>query len=662
MEPRRPSRTVSDPIVRQVGFTPQQSPHPATTAAVASSSSAAVYTLSPPVPSLSPVIIPPPIPDTSLPRPVPAPRRPSATPADVVPVGSYEQSDSLLLSASPDLAIGEAELSEGSSAWIRTDSGKFAAVPSVPSIGFNMSGVNSAEENSPRALEAVVEVEAVKKGAAEVASDANNAVKTGVAKAEMPKNMRSSSRPLKEKTTKGERRALQEAQRAAKAPAKVEVKRPAAGGVPPEDDKTSKVVKQASQKKDVIKATPSVLISDKKGGDRPLERDKKKDVPPPRMQYDDKSRVDKAKKRSIVKQTEAQNRVELFRHLPQYEHGNQLPDLESKFFHLDALHPAVYKVGLQYLAGDITGGNARCVAMLHAFKEAIKDYCTPPEKVLSRDLTTRIGSFVSFLIECRPLSFSMGNAVRFLKGCIAKLPLTIPESDAKAALCSDIDRYINEKIVIADKVIVEHATAKINDGDVLLTYGCSSIVEMILLSAHELGKRFRVVVVDSRPKLEGQALLRRLLLKGLSCTYTHINAVSYIMHEVSRVLLGAASILSNGTMYSRIGTASVAMVAHAFQVPVLVCCEAYKFHERVQLDSICSNELGDPDVISKVPGRRDVNYSDNWTNKENLRLLNLLYDVTPSDFVSMIVTDYGMVPPTSIPVIVREYRKEHLLV
>lgn len=36
----------------------------------------------------------------------------------------------------------------------------------------------------------------------------------------------------------------------------------------------------------------------------------------------------------------------------------------------------------------------------------------------------------------------------------------------------------------------------------------------------------------------------------------------------------------------------MAMVAHAFGVPVLVCCEAYKFHERVQLDSICANELG----------------------------------------------------------------------
>lgn len=67
-------------------------------------------------------------------------------------------------------------------------------------------------------------------------------------------------------------------------------------------------------------------------------------MPHPRMQFDDKSRVEKAKKRSVVKQTEARNRVELFRHLPQYEHGTRLPELESKFFQLDPVHPAVFKV------------------------------------------------------------------------------------------------------------------------------------------------------------------------------------------------------------------------------------------------------------------------------------------------------------------------------
>jgi len=178
----------------------------------------------------------------------------------------------------------------------------------------------------------------------------------------------------------------------------------------------------------------------------------------------------------------------------------------------------------------------------------------------------------------------------------------LSESEAKASLQSDIDRFINEKIVLADKAIVSHAITKVRDNDVLLTYGSSLVVEMTLDYAHELGRKFRVIVVDSRPKLEGQGLLRRLVAKGINCTYTHINAISYIMHEVTRVFLGASSILSNGTVYSRVGTASVAMVAHAFGVPVLVCCEAYKFHERVQLDSICANELG-MDIFLFIHGK-----------------------------------------------------------
>ncbi|XP_057466482.1 uncharacterized protein LOC130755924 [Actinidia eriantha] len=647
--PRRTSRVI-DPKVRHVGFFAPPSPG-RTQSGLPAPAAPSPVSGSPSGNSLSPVMIPPPrhasdnlssaltlhqppsrrvsIPVTS------AVRRPSID--NVAVVGSYNQSETVLATSpsaiSPSSRIGDGEFSEDSVNWIRrTNSGKFSS--SVPTGGFDMA-LNKAQEVSEKGRG---------KGP------------------EISNELASNAKPLKDKMTKAERRALQESQRATKAAAK-EGRKPASSSskrVAPVHEQTAKSVKQPSQKKDVPPVTPSIAASEKKGGDRPPEKDRKKDAPPPRMQFDDKNRVEKAKRRAVVKKTEARNRVELFRHLPQYEHGTQLPDLEAKFFQLDPMHPAVYKVGLQYLAGDVFGGNARCVAMLQAFREAIKDYCTPAEKTLARDLTAKINSYVSFFIECRPLSISMGNAIRFLKARIAKLPLNLSESDAKATLCSEIDRFINEKIVLADKVIVRHAVTKIRDGDVLLTYGSSSVVEMILLYAHELGKQFRVVIVDSRPKLEGQALLRRLVGKGLSCTYTHINAVSYIMHEVTRVLLGAASVLSNGTVYSRVGTACVAMVAHEFQVPVLVCCEAYKFHERVQLDSICSNELGDPNIISKVPGRMDVNYLDNWANKDNLQLLNLLYDATPSDYISMIITDYGMVPPTSVPVIVREYGKEHL--
>ncbi|KAL2329710.1 hypothetical protein Fmac_017291 [Flemingia macrophylla] len=624
MDARRAPRAVIDPKVRKVGFfappEPSQSGPPDPIS----------FELAPSANSLSPVMIPPPSHASENLAIHASPDATSPSAEESFAAGSYSSSSEFFpgpMSPAPSSRVG---LRNGAAASPGRDGGeKFAS--SFPRSGFDFTVLNDASL-------AIREREKANKGgsAVEVKDQTLNA------------------KQKKEKTSKAERRALQEAQRAAKAATKAEGNK-ASGTLASVNVKPNKAAKPP-QKVD----NASVAASEKRGGDRPPEKDRKKDAPQPRMQYDDKGRVEKAKRRAVVRQTEARNRVELFRHLPQYEHGSQLPDLKAKFFQLDSVHPAVYKVGLQYLSGDISGGNARCISMLQAFQEAIKDYSVPSEKTLVRDLTAKISSYVSFLIECRPISISMGNAIRFLKSRIAKLPLTLSESESKTSLQSDIERFINEKIILANKVIVKHAVTKIRDGDVLLTYGSSTAVEMVLVHAHELGKQFRVVVVDSRPKLRGKLLLRRLVEKGLSCTYTHVNAVSYIMNAVTRVFIGASSVLSNGTVYSGVGTACVAMVAHAFRIPVLVCCEAYKFHERVQHDSICSNELGDPDVIATVRSREDVSHLEAWATTENLQLLNLIYDATPSDYVSMIITDYGMVPPTSVPVIVREYSREQV--
>lgn len=118
--------------------------------------------------------------------------------------------------------------------------------------------------------------------------------------------------------------------------------------------KISKQPKTAkgSLKKDVNQFNPPVA-SDKKNSERPPDKDRKKDVPQPRMQFDDAHRVVKAKKRSVFSQSEAKNRVELFRHLPQYAHGTQIPDLESKFLQPDTMHPSVYKVINSYHVANI---------------------------------------------------------------------------------------------------------------------------------------------------------------------------------------------------------------------------------------------------------------------------------------------------------------------
>lgn len=344
-----------------------------------------------------------------------------------------------------------------------------------------------------------------------------------------------------------------------------------------------------------------------------------------------------------------------------------------------SMHPAIVALALQYADGSITGGTARCVAMLHALAQVISDYKTPPGKALTRDLMAQVNSAVDFLVRGRPLGVSMGNAIKFLKLCISKADPNAPESSAKSHLLKQLGDFIQEKVVLADQVLASNAVSKVYDGDVVMTYSYSQLVLEVLLRAHAAGRRFRVVVVDSRPECEGRQLLRRLLEADVACSYTLLSGLSYAIKEVTKVLLGAAAVLSNGTVMSRAGSACVAMTASAAGKPVMVACETLKFHERVQLDSITHNELGDPGALALLPpgAKAAAPVGDDkaaaaapagdgcgavtspplasWESVPRLGLLNLKYDAMPADYVTMIVTEFGMVPPSSVPVILREW-------
>ena len=88
--------------------------------------------------------------------------------------------------------------------------------------------------------------------------------------------------------------------------------------------------------------------------------------------------------------------------------------------------------------------------------------------------------------------------------------------------------------------------------------------------------------------------------------------------EVTKVFMGASGALSNGTILARTGSASVAMAAHAMQRPVIVCCETLKFQDRVQLDSITYNELGDPHLLESVKDRPELDSLQNWSEEPQL--------------------------------------------
>jgi len=147
----------------------------------------------------------------------------------------------------------------------------------------------------------------------------------------------------------------------------------------------------------------------------------------------------------------------------------------------------------------------------------------------------------------------------------------------------------------------------------------------------------------------------------IPCTYALLPALPSLITEVTTVLLGAHSLSANGSVYSRAGTAMVAMLAKGHSVPVMVCCETYKFSEGVMLDGFGKNELGKISLLLSVhtfklnlywiaPARvsKSTKNSQALSPSLNLEILNPLYDLTPPTCITAVVTEVGLIPPSSI--------------
>ena len=321
------------------------------------------------------------------------------------------------------------------------------------------------------------------------------------------------------------------------------------------------------------------------------------------------------------------------------------------------IHPAVSQLSLLYSKHRIVGGNARCLALLRVFKKVIQDYYPPAGVSISRHLDTTLKPQIAWVVKSRPLSVSMAHAIRHLKWQIAHLPSidsSVAESDSlsivKTYLCRAIDSYIKERIELADDLIVSLGINRI-DGESLMVFSHSDVILDLLATGAQRGKKFSLVVVDAGPLYEGQFVLKSLqqrlgvpLSDIIPTSYVPLSAIGHVFRigGVTRVLLGAHCIYSNGNVQTRAGSSMISLMAHQANVPVIVCCETYKFSDKVQLATTLTS--GIDEGSSKRPDR------------PNLRISHSLHDIIPAKFVSMIITEIGMIPCTSVPVVLREYR------
>ena len=128
-------------------------------------------------------------------------------------------------------------------------------------------------------------------------------------------------------------------------------------------------------------------------------------------------------------------------------------------------------------------------------------------------------------------------------------------------------------------------------------------------------------------------------------TYILLSGASFLIDKVTKVFLGASSVLSNGAVIAKVGNSMLATLAKRHQKPVVEFSETYKFSDRVNLDPININEIGDPHALASYGAHKNVStlyvnlqgsLLKDWQSQKCLTLVNLKYDLTPAENISMV--------------------------
>ena len=153
-----------------------------------------------------------------------------------------------------------------------------------------------------------------------------------------------------------------------------------------------------------------------------------------------------------------------------------------------------------------------------------------------------------------------------------------------------------------------------------------------------------VVITESRPLKEGIDTAGTLAAAHLSVTLITDAQVGLFVPRVEAVLIGADSVLRDGSVVNKAGTLLLALAAHRFDVPVYVACETLKFH--------ISPTKKEPVLEEKDPREILTEEGAGFTVR------NIYFDITPHDLLTGIATEVGLLTPKEAAQRIRQEENE----
>lgn len=159
-------------------------------------------------------------------------------------------------------------------------------------------------------------------------------------------------------------------------------------------------------------------------------------------------------------------------------------------------------------------------------------------------------------------------------------------------------------------------------------------------TAHEHGRAIHVLVDETRPFLQGARLTAwELQQLGIAQTLITDNMAGYFMQrgEVDCIIVGADRIVANGDTANKIGTYSLAVLAHAHGIPFYVAAPSSTIDPTLADGSGIPIEQRNPDEVTLLAGRRIA--------PVGVVAANPAFDVTPGRLITAIITEQGVFTP-----------------
>lgn len=259
----------------------------------------------------------------------------------------------------------------------------------------------------------------------------------------------------------------------------------------------------------------------------------------------------------------------------------------------------------------------------------------------------QLAQSLAILRAARPTAVNLMNNLDRMKQALEK-----PER--VASLVDEALRLVNEDKQLCER-IAEAGSALVKPGSQLLTHcntgglataGVGTALGVIA-RAHQQGKVRNVWVDETRPLLQG-GRLTAWELGELGVPYhliTDAMAASLMAAgNVDAIWVGADRIAANGDVANKIGTYSLAVLAHYHGVPFYVAAP------HTTLDRLCPTGSAIPieqRAASEVTGVAGSFGSVQWAPAD-ARVYNPAFDVTPAALISGWVLDTGVVTPQQV--------------